>query len=216
MLGNIFLTAFNAVMPIVLLILFGYFLKQKGFLNENFTKIGSKLVFKIFLPAMLFINVYEIDGMDSIAWDLMIYCLGMVFLLFVLGLVLALLTTKDPRRRGPIWQCTLRSNFAIIGMPLAAALGGDAAIAVAAMVVAVAVPAFNVLSVIALSVFVPQSGGSKISFKGIVKDILKNSLTQSVFIGLACLVVRALQVKYFGRVLFALSDQTEFLKPEYF
>ena len=31
MLGNISLTAFNAVMPIVLLILFGYFLKQKGF-----------------------------------------------------------------------------------------------------------------------------------------------------------------------------------------
>ena len=210
------LFAINAIMPIILLILLGYFLKRRSFLDEQWFQKGNKMIFRVCLPAMLFINVYEIDGMDSIAWDLMIYCLGMVFLLFVLGLVLALLTTKDPRRRGPIWQCTLRSNFAIIGMPLAAALGGDAAIAVAAMVVAVAVPAFNVLSVIALSVFVPQSGGSKISFKGIVKDILKNSLTQSVFIGLACLVVRALQVKYFGRVLFALSDQTEFLKPEYF
>ncbi len=211
MLINIFLTAFNAVTPIVLLILFGYLLKQKGFLNESFTKIGSKLVFNIFLPAMLFINVYEIPSMESITWDLMIYCLVMVFVLFAIGLVLALITTKDPRRRGPIWQCTLRSNFAIIGMPLAAALGGDDATAVAAMVVAVAVPAFNILSVIALSVFVPQSGGSKISFKGVVKDILRNSLTQAVFAGLACLVIRALQIKFCGRVVFALNNQTAFL-----
>ena len=211
MLGNIFITALNAVAPIVLLILLGYLLKRKGFLTEGFVKNGSKLVFNLCLPAMLFVNVYEISGMESISWDILIYCLVMIMIVFVAGLAIALLCTKDPRRRGVIWQCSFRSNFAIIGMPLAAALGGVEATAVAAVVVTVAVPAFNILSIVAMSVFVPQSGRDKISVAGVLKSIATNSLTQAVLAGLLCLVVRWLQVEFFGEVVFALNNQTKFL-----
>lgn len=211
MLGNIFITALNAVAPIVLLILLGYLLMRKGFLTEGFVKNGSKLVFNLCLPAMLFVNVYEISGMESISWDILIYCLVMIMIVFVAGLAIALLSTKDPRRRGVIWQCSFRSNFAIIGMPLAAALGGNEATAVAAVVVTVAVPAFNILSIVAMSVFVPQSGRDKISVAGVLKGIATNSLTQAVVAGLLCLVVRWLQVELFGEVVFALNNQTKFL-----
>lgn len=209
--GHIFLTAVNAILPIVILILIGYYLKRSGFLSESFVKTGSKLVFRLCLPAMLFTNVYEISGMESISWDILIYCFVVIFIIFAAGFGIAVATTKDPRRRGVIWQCSFRSNFAIIGMPLAAALGDDSATAVAAMVVTVAVPVYNILSVVAMSVFVPQSGKNQISAKGILKDIAKNPLTIAVFAGLLCLVLRWLQERCFGEVVFALNRQTEFL-----
>lgn len=211
MLGNILLTAINAIAPIVILILLGYGLKQIGFITKDFAKIGSKLVFNICLPAMLFVNVYELSGMEAVTWDLLLYCIIMIFIIFAIGLVIALCFTRDPGRRGAIWQCSFRSNFAIIGMPLAASLGGSQAVATAAMVTTVAIPTFNILSVIALSVFVPQSGGNKISAKGVVKDIMKNALTRAVLVGLACLAIRGLQVEIFGEVVFALNNQTKFL-----
>lgn len=209
--GKIFLTAVNAVLPIVLLILLGYYLKVSGFLPGSFIKTGSKLVFRLCLPAMLFVNVYEISDLGMISWDILIYCLAVIFVIFGLGFVIAMVSAKDPGRRGAIWQCTFRSNFAIIGMPLAAALGGSEATAVAAMVVTVAVPAFNILSVVALSAFVPQSGGDKISAKGVVKDIAKNPLTISVVAGLLCLLIRWAQQRFLGEVVFSLSQDTAFL-----
>lgn len=209
--GKIFLTAVNAILPIVILILIGYYLRKSGFLSEGFAKTGSKLVFRVCLPAMLFTNVYEISGMNAISWDLLIYCLVVIFVIFAVGFGIAVATAKDPRRRGVIWQCSFRSNFAIIGMPLAAALGDDKATAVAAMVVTVAVPMFNILSVVSMSVFVPQSGENKLSAKGVLKDIAKNPLTTAVLVGFLCLLVRWLQQHYLGRVVFSLDRQTAFL-----
>ncbi|MBQ9837907.1 MAG: AEC family transporter [Oscillospiraceae bacterium] len=205
---HILSTAVNAVMPIILLILLGYFLKQKGFLSKDFLKMGNSLVFKVCLPAMLFVNVYDIDGLAAIRWDIVMYCVVIVAVIFVLGLLTAVLTTKVPERRGVILQCTFRSNFAIIGLSLAGALGGDGAMAVAAIVSAFTIPVFNILAVIALSVFV---GGGKPDVKKILLNIVKNPLIIGVVAGLVCLGIRALQEQIFGHVVFALNDQTKFL-----
>ena len=47
---HILITALNAVLPVVLLILLGYLLKQGGFLSREFVKMGNKLVFNVCLP----------------------------------------------------------------------------------------------------------------------------------------------------------------------
>ena len=209
--GTILMTAVNAVFPIVALILFGYLLKKKGFFSESFIKTGSAFVFKVCLPCMLFINVYEISGMDAIAWDLVIYCVFAVLVLFLLGLVLSVITTNDLKRRGVIWQVTFRSNFAIIGIPLAASLGGSAAVSVAAVAMAFVIPFYNIFSVIALSVFSGRETVGKFSIKGLLKDIFTNPLTVGVLLGLACVLLRGLQKVVFGDVVFSLSEDTKFL-----
>ena len=209
--GQIFMTAINAVFPIVALIIIGYFLRKKDFITENFVKVGSKFVFRICLPAMLFTNIYEISGMEAIRWDLVIYCVVSVVALFALGLLAALLTTKDPKRRGVLWQVVYRSNFAIVGIPLAASLGGVEAIAATAVTITFVIPIYNIFSVIALSVFSGQSDMGKINGKAILKDIVTNPLTISVLLGLLCLVIRAVQQRVFGEVVFVLNVQAEFL-----
>jgi predicted permease len=211
MLGTILWTAVNAVFPIVALILFGYLLKRKGFFSENFLKTGSALVFKVCLPCMLFINVYEISGMDAIAWDLVIYCMAAVVVLYLLGLALAVVTTKDMKRRGVIWQVTYRSNFAIIGISLSTALGGDLAAAVGAILLTLMVPLFNVFAVIALEYFTEDSSGHKHTARKMVLDILKNPLVIAVFLGLGCMGIRALQKMLLGNVAFTLNRDLAFL-----
>lgn len=209
MLIHILVTAINAVLPIILLILLGYILRKKEFLSESFVKTGNKLVFKVCLPCMLFINVYDIDSFASIRWDIVIYCIVAICVIFILGLATCLVATKVPERRGVILQCTFRSNFAIIGLSLAGALGGDEAQAVAAIVSAFTIPVYNVLAVIALSVFV--NSGKKTGVKSILLNIVKNPLIIGVVLGLVCLGIRALQNQLFGRVVFALNNQTAFL-----
>lgn len=210
-LGHVFLTALNAVLPIILLILLGYVLKRKGFLNADFLKIGNKLVFKICLPAMLFINVYDIDSFSSIRWDVVVYCVLITLLIFVLGLISAVTMTKVPQRRGVLLQCTFRSNFAIIGLSLASALGGEEAMAVAAVVSAFTIPLFNILAVVALSVFVGNTNSSQNSIKSILLNIAKNPLIISVALGMVCLGIRGIQTQLLGEMAFSMERDLVFL-----
>ena len=157
--GYIFLTAANAVLPIVLLIFIGYWLKQIGFLSEDFLDTGNKLVFRLFLPISLFVSVYTIESIQNLPWDVIVYCLIITLLIFVLGLVTAMWSTNVIQRRGVMLQCIFRSNFAIIGLPMASALGGAGAVAAAAIISAVSIPVFNMLAVISLSLFLGGSSG---------------------------------------------------------
>lgn len=207
---HILFTALNAVLPVVLLILLGYLLKQSGFLSREFIKMGNKLVFNVCLPCMLFINVYDIVGFSAINWDILLYCVIMLLVIFGLGYFAAVLTTKVPERRGVIWQCTFRSNFAIIGLSLAGALGGEEAVAVAAIVSSFTVPLFNVLAVIALSMFV-ENGGRKGSIREILLNIGKNPLIISAALGLICLGIREAQTALWGEAVFTLKQQGKFL-----
>ena len=78
--------ALNAITPIVLTVALGYILKKTGFMDERFTKMANKLVFRVFLPCMLFLNVYKIESIGDIDIGYVIYAVGMGLVIFLLGL----------------------------------------------------------------------------------------------------------------------------------
>ena len=201
---EILTTALEAVLPIVLLILLGYFLKGRGLFTESFLVTGNKVVFRVCLPVMLFINVYRVESFAQIPWDIILYCVVVVLVIFALGLLTALAVTPIPQRRGVLLQCTFRSNFAIIGLPLAASLGGDAGVALASILSAVTIPVFNILAVISLSVFADE-GTKKPDGKKILTDIAKNPLIIGVLLGIVSLVLREVQLARWGTLLFSLE-----------
>ena len=207
----ILMTAINAVVPIILMILLGYLLRRRNFLSDGFLQTGNKLVFKLMLPVMLFMNVYSIDSLANIQWDITIYSLAAIVLIFCISLAVSVATTPVPQRRGVIAQCCFRSNFVIIGLPLAGALGGAEAEAVAAVLSAVSVPLFNVLAVISLSMFVHRKESFLSSAKHILKDILTNPLIIAVALALMCLGRRWIQVSVAGQVVFSLQQDVKFL-----
>ena len=54
--------AFNSVSPIIMTVLIGYILKKFGLMNDDFSRKANKLVFRVFLPVRLFLNIYGIKG----------------------------------------------------------------------------------------------------------------------------------------------------------
>ncbi|MEW9078519.1 AEC family transporter [Terrisporobacter glycolicus] len=53
--------SFNVVAPLCLVMALGYFLKYIKILNKNSVKIMNNSTFKVFLPTLLFYNIYTTD-----------------------------------------------------------------------------------------------------------------------------------------------------------
>ena len=150
----------------------------------------NKLVFRVFLPSMLFLNVYNIRDFGTIDLGYIAYSAIVVLLIFGLSLPAVIWFEKRSGRRGVLLQATFRSNYALIGIPLAQSLFGDEGAMIATVLSAAVIPLFNVLAVISLTVF--RSGGEKPSVKKILLDIVKNPLIQSIAFGLVVLGIRAI------------------------
>ena len=52
------IVSFNAIAPLFLLIIIGFFIRQKGLLRSDALPQLNSLAFTIFLPALLFNNLY--------------------------------------------------------------------------------------------------------------------------------------------------------------
>lgn len=184
--------AINVIFPIILPIFLGYFLKKIGFFTEDWLKMGNKLVFKVCIPCLMFINIYNIESFSKIDWNVVIYTEIITLILFLLGIAVVKLTIPDDRQKGVVLQCVLCSNFGIIGISLAEALGGANAVGIAAVIGAFASPTINVLSVIALTMFLKAEDGKKVNFKHLLKSIATNPLILGVLCGLVALALRSM------------------------
>ncbi len=196
--------ALNAVAPIIIMVAIGYFLKKIGLMNAEFSKMANRLVFHVFLPTMLFYNVYKIEDVGSLDLSYIGYALIALLVIFALAVPSVIMFTDKKQCRGVLIQGVFRSNYALIGIPLAGALFGEEGEKVASLLSAVAIPAFNVLAVISLSVF--KDSKTKTSIKKVLLEIVKNPLIQGVAAGLLVLVIRAIFVK--TGIQFRLTDIT--------
>ncbi len=208
--SSIFLFSVEAVAPILLLLLLGYALARVGFLSPGFLKNGNALVFRVLLPMTLFHNVYEVQGLASIQWRLVLFSLAVIVVLMGLGFVLAGAFQVERAARGPFIQCVFRSNFAIIGLPLAESLGGASGAAMAAVLSAFTIPLFNLLAVVVLTLYAGKKGETGPA--AMVKDIVTNPLILATAAGLACVAVRGLlPVNAAGAPVFTIQNQLPFV-----
>ena len=187
---DVFVFAFNAVAPILLLVLLGIILKKVRFADDDFFKKANSLVFKVFLPIMLFCNVYEIKSLGSVNWRAAVYSVFAVLLFLAVGALCCRAFIKKRSQKGVIMQCSFRSNHAIVGIPLAQSLGGAEALAFASLLSAIAIPLFNTLAVFCLSRYADEN--KKPSFLSTVKKTVQNPLIIGVACGAAVLLVRSL------------------------
>ena len=201
-----FIFAANAVLPIVILIVLGYLLKKLGLLTKEFLDVGNKLTFRVLLPVMLFCNVYEIERLNDINVPFIIYGIAAVVVIFFIAIAVCCAFTKDGAKRGTLIQAVFRSNYAIIGIPLAASLFGDMGAAAAGVMSAFCIPTFNILAVVTLTVFNGSSEKQGINVKKILLGIVKNPLIIGTVAGLAVLGVRELFLMW--DISFRLSDIT--------
>lgn len=199
--------ALNAVAPIIIMVAIGYILKRLGLLNAAFAKAINKLVFHLFLPVMLFLNVYKIEGIESIELAPIIYSVAALSAIFIAAIPIVTVLTKKNEQRGVLLQAAFRSNYALVGIPLTQSLFGEAGLAVSSLMSMVVIPYINMLAVVSLSMF--RSDGKRPRVRDILLGVVKNPLIQSVFAGILVLCIRALFIEW--GIEFRISD----IKPLY-
>lgn len=171
--------SFNIVLPLFLCIALGYFLRRIKLLRDDTVQALNKLTFKVFLPVYLFNNVYSTNLSQAWNGKLVLFSVTGVVGLFLLLLLIIPLLEKDPKKRGVMIQGIFRSNFALFGLPLAISLCGEEKAGPTALLVALVVPVYNILAVLALEIY----RGGKPNFVKILKGIITNPLIIASLIG---------------------------------
>jgi predicted permease len=179
---NLMISA-NAVLPMCLVMALGYGTRRLGWIRREEISAINKIAFRIFLPCLLYYNVYCSDLSGSFDPLLMAYAVGGVLLTFGLSLGYTLLTEKLPERRGVMIQGMFRSNYVIMGIPVATALLGADQLGTVSILIAVVVPLFNMLAVVVLEVF----RGQKPKPLHILGQIAKNPLVIGSVLGILTL-----------------------------
>lgn len=187
-----FIFSVSAVAPIVLMVLIGYFLKSIGMMKEQFAKDANKLVFRVFMPVMLFLNIYKIKDLSGFDFGFIGYVLLALLIIFFVSIPAVIAVTKDKGRRGVLVQAAFRSGYSLIGIPLAESLYGTEGAIAATLLSAAVIPLFNILAVISLSMFSDGNEKEKLSVKKILIGIVKNPLIIGIAAGLAALGIRAI------------------------
>lgn len=172
------------VLPLFFLMAIGYIIKRTGMMNETSVKQVNSVIFKIFLPLLVFLNIYNTELAESFNSKLLLYAVAGVLIQFVLSLCLVILVEKENSRRGVMLQGMFRSNFVLFGIPISTALFGEQAAGLAAILIAVIIPLYNVLAVISLEIF----NGRRPNILKILLGIVTNPLIIGSVVGVLFLL----------------------------
>lgn len=177
----------------------GFVCRRTGLLDQDLIKKVNKVVFRIFLPTLIFVNLYESDFLEILNWHIILFIAGATTIVFLLAFLIVPRFEKDNKKRGVMIQGMMRGNGVYIGIPVMQALTGDAYLGLMALALAVIIICYNTYSVIVLETFRHH----KLSFGRIFKGIVTNPMIASAMVALIFVLF---QVKLPSLVMKILSD----------
>ena len=174
----------NVTMPIFLVMVIGYILKQIGMLNDNFVTVANKFNFKVTLPFMLFKDIAGVDIKAVFDIKYVLFCAIVSTICFWVVWGTAKLLVRDKTIRGAFVQSSFRGSAAVMGLAFIQNIYGSSAMG--PLMIVSAVPLYNIFSVIVLTFEANDSTGidkkAKIRQAGI--NICKNPIILSILAGL--------------------------------
>ncbi|MEG1557349.1 MAG: AEC family transporter, partial [Oscillospiraceae bacterium] len=180
-LSNIALS-FNAVFPVLFLVVTGIILKTKGVITDGFSTTASRLTYTVAFPMSVYREISLLDFSNPVSSEFYIYCIlsviiPVIFLCFVVPHYV-----KDEARAGAFIQSSYRTNFLLIGLPIASSVFSPTEMIPIVMATAISIPLYNVMSVFVFSKF----GGSekKANICSIILSIVKIPILWGVFLGM--------------------------------
>ncbi len=173
-------TVILALLPILLLISLGVYLRYSAFLAEAFWPQAERLGYFILLPALFFHGLSMAD-----LTELPVASLALTLILSTVIVSIALLALRpafsvEGAAFTSIFQGSVRFNN-YVGVSLAASILGAQGIALAAICNAAIVPTVNILCVLVFA----RYGTARLSARGILRQLVLNPLVMSCFAGIA-------------------------------
>ena len=173
--------SFEAIFPIFVLMLLGYVLKLLKITDKKGFDAVNALVFKVFLPVMLFENIYRTQSSQMFDLKLIVFITVGVIAVFVAGCLVVPRLTDDNAKRSVMVQSFFRSNYAILGIPLVNYICGENSGGMASLMVALIVPLFNAFAVVCFELF---RGNGFSGFWRTLVGVVKNPLIIACALGL--------------------------------
>jgi len=174
-----FIFSLNVVLPLVVLIFLGIFLRQMKVFDEDFIKKFNSFIFKVLLPILQFNNIYTGKVWERINLSYTLFAVLLV--LGTIGILFIIVPKyeKDIKNRGVLIQGLYRSNFVILGLPLCTNIFGEEGAAVATSLIAIIIPLYNFSAVIILDLFTDN----RHNYRETLVSILLNPLIVASFLG---------------------------------
>lgn len=176
------LFSLRVVFPLLVMMAVGYAARRLGVIGAQGIREANRAVFTIFLPLLIFFNIYDTELGAAVDGGTLLLALGGALLVF--GVMFALAPRLCGRReaRGVLIQGVARSNYAIFGIPLVLSMYPGSDTAIASLMILVAVPVFNILSVLALMLYGSEE---KLGARRALLGIATNPLTIATVLGFA-------------------------------
>ena len=180
-----FIYSINVTLPIFLVMVIGYVLKQTGMLNDNFVTVANKFNFKVTLPFMLFKDISRVDirAVFDIRYVLFCAIVSTVCFWIIWGAVKVLVREKSIR--GAFVQASFRGSAAVMGLAFIQNIYGTSAMG--PLMIVSAVPLYNIFSVIVLTFEANEASGldKGEKIKKACINIAKNPIILGILAGLA-------------------------------
>lgn len=179
---DIFRFSMNTTLPVVLCMAIGIWLRWKKRVDQATSGHLSALCFRLFLPVLTFNNLRSIDfGADFSPRLITAALLGIMVMFTALLLILSLLFQDK------IWlaACThvgFRSNYIMMGIPLAQNMFGESGVRVASMLIPIVVIPFNFIALFLFSL--PEREGG-VSAWALLKSTLDKAVKNPLIIATA-------------------------------
>jgi predicted permease len=206
---NNIISSFSVVYPLILQMSIGYILRRKNITDDHSLNIMNKMVFRVFLPMLLFLNIYSLKPEEALNREnriLLLITYAGVLLITVLMHLFFPVFIKDKKKCSVMIQGTFRSNLILFGIPIAASIYGEDHIGTVSLLAAFTVPLFNALAVVVLEYY----RSNTIHYRHVLISIFKNPLIIASVIAFAFLILR---IKIPGRLLEPVSAMSKIATP---
>ncbi len=173
----------NATIPVFLVMVLGYALKNLHVVDEPFVKTLNSFNYKITLPVLLFKDIAESDFYS--VWDTkyVLYCFFVSLTCIICIWMFAGLFYKNKTQLGEFIQASYRSSAAVLGIAFIQNIYGTSGMA--PLMIIGTVPLYNVAAVLILSFTGPGAHGlDKASLKSSLKGIATNPIIIAILLGM--------------------------------
>lgn len=183
---NNFIYSINVTMPIFLVMVIGWMLKQRGMLDEHFVSVTNKFNFQVTLPFMVFRDLSAVDIKAVFDFKYVMFCALVTTVCFFVIWGGAKLLLKDQTMTGAFVQASFRSSAAVMGLAFIENIYGSSAMG--PLMIIGAVPLYNIFSVIVLTFEAqPDDADAKRDMSRLKQagiNIVKNPIIIAIVLGL--------------------------------
>lgn len=199
----------NSTMPLFLIMLLGYLLHRKGFLEDSFVASANKFVFRIALPVQLFRDLATTDIYANFDGKYVLFCFVTTLVSILVIWFLARHLLKDKHIVGEFVQACYRSSAAILGAAFIQNIYGTSGMS--GLMILGSVPLYNIFAVLILTIESPSADaqtGMSDKIKASIKGIFTNPILIGIALGFVYSLLRLPMPAIAGKTLSSLASLT--------